>query len=125
MAVSAPVIYDKNSERYSIGYKLADGNVIPLSVKSPINYYLNDISWYNKNSAWKMGLDISKDKELMKVQCSVMETNRGAVKCFLGECCKERYLYQTKFSTREGTFETNFYGTVTPFIATVLRQIPF
>lgn len=67
MAVSAPVIYDKNSERYSIGYKLADGNVIPLSVKSPINYYLNDISWYNKNSAWKMGLDISKDKELMKV----------------------------------------------------------
>ena len=59
--LSAPVIYNKNDERYVIGYKRMDGNIVPLYVKSPINCYSNGVS------TWKMGLDISDDKEWMEM----------------------------------------------------------
>ena len=51
-----------------------DRKVIPLYVKAPINCYSNRVSRYNEHSAWKIGLDFSKDKEWMKMY-SVMEMN--------------------------------------------------
>lgn len=63
LVFSAPAIYDKSNERHTIRYKIVGDNVIPLYVKSPINYYSNGISWYNERSAWKMELNISKGKE--------------------------------------------------------------
>ena len=64
---SAPVICNKNDERYVIEYKIMDGNIVPLYVKFPITCYTNRVSRYNENSTWKMGLDISHDKEWMKM----------------------------------------------------------
>ena len=48
--LSAPVICNKNDERYVIGYKIMDGSIIPLYVKLPINCYSNGIIRYNENS---------------------------------------------------------------------------
>ena len=62
MILSAPVICNKNDERYVIGYKRMDGSIFLLYVKSPINCYPNGVDRYNENSMWKMGLDISGDK---------------------------------------------------------------
>ena len=62
MILSAPMICNKNDERYVIGYKRMDGSIFLLYVKSPINCYPNGVDRYNENSMWKMGLDISGDK---------------------------------------------------------------
>ena len=48
-----------------------DGNIVPLYVKSPINYYSNGVNRYNKSSMWKMGLDISDNEERMKMYKSI------------------------------------------------------
>ena len=69
--LSAPVTCNKNDERYVIGYKRMDGNIVPLYVKSPINYYSNGVNRYNKSSMWKMGLDISDNEERMKMYKSI------------------------------------------------------
>ena len=53
--LSAPVICNKNDERYVIGYKRMDGSIIPLYAKSPINCHSNGVNRYNENSTWKMG----------------------------------------------------------------------
>ena len=47
---SAPVICNKNDERYVIRYKIMDGSIIPLYVKLPINCYSNGVIRYNENS---------------------------------------------------------------------------
>ena len=65
--LSAPVICSKNDERYVFGCKRMDSNIAPLCVKSPTNCYSNEVSRYNENSTWKVGLDISNDKEWMKM----------------------------------------------------------
>ena len=64
--LSVPVIWSKNDERYVLGCKRLVSNIAPLYVKSPINCYSNGVSRYNKNSTWKIGLDISCDKEWME-----------------------------------------------------------
>ena len=70
LILSAPVICNKNNEQYvtvHIGYKKMYDNIVPLYVKLPINCYSNGVSQYNQNSTWKMGLDISNDKEWMEM----------------------------------------------------------
>ena len=66
LVVSAAVACSKSDVKYIVGYKIDDGMLIPIYVKSPANCYSNGVSQYNENSAWKVGLDISDDKKWMK-----------------------------------------------------------
>ena len=65
--LSGLLICNKNDKQYVIGYKRMDGNIVPLYVKSPINFYSNGVNCYKENSTWKMGLDISDNKEWMEM----------------------------------------------------------
>ena len=64
MILSAPVIWNKNDERYVIGYKRMDGSIFLLYVKSPINCYPNGVDRYNESWSVYNGVDryISGDK---------------------------------------------------------------
>ena len=48
-----------------------DGSIIPLCVKSQINCYSNGVIQYNEHSMWKMGSDISDNKEWIEMYKSI------------------------------------------------------
>ena len=64
-----------NNMLLSVKQWMVELKVIPLYVKSQINRYSNRVSRCNENSVWKMGLDISKDKERMGTYIA-LETER-------------------------------------------------
>ena len=53
---------NKNDMRYVIGYEVEQGKIIPLHIKTPKNCSSSGVRRYNKNSAWKMGFDVSEDQ---------------------------------------------------------------
>ena len=71
-----PCDSNKSNKWYATGCETVDGNVIPLYVKSPINVYLNGVSWYNENSVWKIGLDFSKYKDCIKIYIALGKEER-------------------------------------------------
>ena len=66
LVVSAAVTCNKSDVRSIVGYKMEEGRVVSLYVKSAENSYSNGVNQYNGNSAWKMGLDISDDEKWME-----------------------------------------------------------
>ena len=71
VVLSAPVIFYKNDELYAIGYKTKDSQVIFLYLKSPIICHSNRVRQCDEHSVWKMGLDISKDKEWIEIHLAL------------------------------------------------------
>ena len=61
-----------------------DSNIDPLYFKSPINVYSNGVSRYNENCTWKMGLDISCDKERMEMYKAIWEKIEKQLNVSLG-----------------------------------------
>ena len=47
--------------RYIVGYQ-ADGALIPLFIKTPKNVFSYGVSQYDKNSAYAMSFNVSKEK---------------------------------------------------------------
>ena len=50
--------------RYIVGYQV-DGVLIPLFIKTPKNCFSYGVSQYDRNSAYTMSFNISKEKEWM------------------------------------------------------------
>ena len=48
--------------RYIVGYQV-DGALIPLFIKTPKNVFSYGVSQYDKNSAYTMSFNVSKEKE--------------------------------------------------------------
>ena len=60
--VSEGVVANKHDMRFTIGYELEPGKIIPLHMKTPKNCSSSGVSRYNEASAWKMGLNVSEDE---------------------------------------------------------------
>ena len=61
IAVSGGVKANKHDTRYTIGYEVEPGKVIPLYIKTPKNCSSSGVTRYNDNSTWKMGFNVSED----------------------------------------------------------------
>ena len=61
--VSEGVVANKHDTRYTVGYEVEPGRIIPLYIKTPKNCFSSGVSQYNEASAWKMGFNVSEDKE--------------------------------------------------------------
>ena len=61
--VSEGVVANKHDTRFIIGYELEPGKIVPLYMKTPKDCASSGVSQYNEASAWKMGFNVSEDKE--------------------------------------------------------------
>ena len=57
---------NKADTRFTIGYEVEAGKVIPLYIKTPKNCRSSGVSRYNENSTLKMGFKVSEDPTWMK-----------------------------------------------------------
>ena len=90
-----------------------DGSIILLYVKLPITCYSNGVNRYNKNSTWKMRLDISDDKEWIEMYKSIWKETEEQLNVLLESVLrKDAYINPKSWG---GQFKTNFYGTDIPF----------
>ena len=120
------MICNKNDERYVNGYKRIYGNIVPLYVKSPIDCYTNGVSRYNENSTWKMGLDISGNKEWMEMYKLIWGKTEKQFNGSLENVVRKDAYINQKLITWGGQFKTNFHEADIPFgscvkLTTVLK----
>ena len=66
ITVSEGVVVNKHDMRYTIGYEVEPGKIIPLYIKTPKNCLSSGVSRYNENSARKMGFNVGEDPTWIK-----------------------------------------------------------
>jgi len=66
ITMSEGAVANKADTRYTIGYEVEPGKVVPLYIKTPKNCWSSGVSRYNENSAWKMGFKVSEEPSWMK-----------------------------------------------------------
>ena len=60
--VSEGVVANKSDERYTVGYEVESGEIIPLYVRTPKDCLSSGVSRFNESSPWKMGFNVSEDE---------------------------------------------------------------
>ena len=81
------------------------GNIVPLYVELSINCYSNGVSRYNENSKWKMGLDISDDKEWMEMYKKIWQETEEQLNVSLEIVVRKDTCIIPKLITWEGKFK--------------------
>jgi hypothetical protein len=105
------VVANKHDTRYSVGYELEPGKIVPLYIKTPKNCSSSGVSRYNEFSAWKMGFNVFEDKEWI----SKYESIWRKVEALLGEkfdgtpLNNKKYI-NAKLITWDGEIKTRFRG---------------
>ena len=64
--VSEGVVANKHDTRYTVGYEVEPGVIVPLYVRTPKNCLSSRVSRYNEASPWKLGFNVSKDDAWVK-----------------------------------------------------------
>ena len=57
--ISEGVVANKHDSRYTIGYEVEPGKVVPLYIKTPKECISSGVTQYNESSPWKMGFNLS------------------------------------------------------------------
>ena len=60
--VSEGVVANKHDARFTIGYEVESGKIIPLCIKTPKDCLSSGISRFSEASPWKMGFNVSEDE---------------------------------------------------------------
>jgi len=109
--ISEGVVANKNDTRYKIGYEVEPGKIIPLYVKTPKNCVSPGVSRYNVSSPWKMGFNVSEDKEWVEQYKAIwakIEELMGQK--LTGEPLNNGKYINPKLITWEGEIRTSFRG---------------
>ena len=59
--MSEGVVANKHDTRYTVGYEVEPGKIVPLYVKTPKDCLSSGVCQYNESSPWKMGFNVSED----------------------------------------------------------------
>ena len=62
ICLSEGVVANKHDTRFTVGYEVEPGRIVPLYVKTPGDCMSSGISRYNEVSSWKMGFNVSEDE---------------------------------------------------------------
>ena len=119
LVVSRGITCNKSDVRYVIGYKTENDRVIPLYIKSPVSCFSNGVTRYNEKSSWKMGLDISEDKEWMNRYIRLWNEIQELLFARLERFIKNDAYINPKLITWNDEFKTNFHGAEIPFNCSV------
>ena len=60
--VSEGVVANKHDTRYTIGYEVEPGKIVPLCIKTPKDCLSSEVTRYSESSPWKMGFNVGGDE---------------------------------------------------------------
>ena len=100
--------------RYTVGYQV-DEALMPLFIKTPKNIFSYGVSQYDKNSAYTMSLNVSKEKEWMSQYKKIWnEVGSQLFEKLATEPIKGNNVHG-KLKTWKKDIKTNFHGQVPPY----------
>ena len=118
--VNKLVISDKvscNNEkdcRYIVGYQ-ADGVLMPLFIKTPKNIFSYGVSQYDKNSAYIMSFNVSKEKGWVSQHKNIWnESESQLFEKLATEPIKGKNIHD-KLKTWKKDIKTNFHDQIVPY----------
>lgn len=116
IVVSDGFTANKQDTRFTIGYEVAPGKIIPLFIKTPKNCSSNGVSRYSENSAWKMGFTVGGEEAFVEKYTSIWERVEELMFQNLTgtPLNKERYI-NVKLITWEDKIMTRFNGRDVPY----------
>ena len=111
--ISEGVVANKHDTRYTIGYEVEPGKVVPLCIKTPKDCLSPGVTRYNASSPWRMGFNVGEDEETWVRQ---YEAIWKKVEELLGEGLRGVPLSNGKYVnpkliTWDGEIRTGFRGT--------------
>ena len=110
--ISEGVVANKHDTRYTIGYEVEPGKVVPLYIKTPKDCISSGVTQYNESSPWKMGFNVGEDEAWMRQYEAIWKK----VEELLGEGLRGEPLSNGKYVnpkliTWDGEIRTGFRGT--------------
>jgi len=114
--ISEGVTANNHDMRYTLGYEVKTGKIIPLFIKTPKNCSSNGVSQYNENSAWKMGFNVSEEPAWVKKYESVWEKVEELMfQKLTGTPLNNGKYINPKVIVWEDEIKTRFNGQCVPF----------
>ena len=109
--VSEGVVANKHDTRYTIGYEIESGQIVPLYIKTPKDCVSSGVSQYNESSPWKMGFNVGGDE----VWTQQYEAVLRKIEDLLGKKLEREPLNNGKYInpkliTWDGEIRTRFKG---------------
>ena len=109
--VSEGVVANKHDTRYTIGYDVEPGKIIPLYVKTPRDCVSAGVSRYNESSPWKMGFNVSENEAWVQQYAATWEKVEELFgKKLEGEPLSNGQYVNPKLITWDGEIKTRFRG---------------
>ena len=117
--VGEGVVANKHDTRYTVGYEVESGKIIPLCIKTPGDFISSGVGRYNKASPWKMGFNVSRHEAWMQHYRAIwvrveelLNQTSGQQSCKLtGEPLSSGEYVNAKLITWDGQIRTGFRGT--------------
>ena len=117
--ISEGVVANKHDMRYTLGYVVEPGVIVPLYIRTPGSCLSSGVSRYNKASSWKMGFNVGEDEAWIRqydgIWRNVEELSRqtsGQHSCKLNN---GKYV-NPKLITWDNEIRTRFRGNYPGFI---------
>ena len=115
--ISEGVVANKHDTRYTVGYEVTPGVVVPLYVRTPKDCLSSGVSRFNEASPWKMGFNVSQDESWVKdyeaIWSKVEELLRQKLE---GEPLNNGKYVNPKLITWDNEIRTRFRGNYPGFI---------
>ena len=108
--VSEGLVANKHDTRYTIGYEVELGKIIPLYMKTPKDCASSGVSRYNESSPWKMGFNVGEDKEWVQQYKAVWDKIEDLMfQKLTGTPLSNGVYINSKLITWDGKIRTKFF----------------
>lgn len=109
--LSEGVVTNKHDTRYTVGYEVEPGKIVPLYVKTPKDCLSLGVCQYNESSPWKMGFNVSEDGAWVDRYRSIYPKIEELLRQKLtGEPLSNGKYVNAKLITWDGEIRTRFRG---------------
>ena len=82
--ISEGVVANKHDTRFTVGYEVESGVIVPLCIKTPKDCLSSGISRFSEASSWKMGFNVSEDEAWIKRYDGIWRKVEELLSCKLG-----------------------------------------
>ena len=110
---SEGVMANKHDTRYTIGYEVEPGKVVPFYIKTPKDCLSSGVTRYSESSPWKMGFNVGEDETWMRQYKTIWITIEECLlkKTLDGKPLNNDKYVNPKLITWDGEIRTDFRGT--------------
>ena len=109
--LSDGITVNKHDTRYTIGYEVEQGKIVPLYMKTPKDCVSSGVSRYNESSPWKMGFNVIEDEAWVQQYEAISKKIEDLLgKKLEGEPLNNDKYINPKLITWDGEIRTRFKG---------------